>query len=167
MASIDFQNGLLCGLFINGLSLGGNSGDEELPDGKILTVVNCDYYRGDWGHCVAYLNPDTFERVLSSGVYYAPDSGIVVIGSFQLQDWDDWSDTRPEAILKITADGAVIYEGDIYEYFKVSHSQTLEISKAFSYKSSFSIEAKRTNLTDSMALELYQTCIIGLNEGVK
>lgn len=34
-------------------------------------------------------------------------------------------------------------------------------SKAFKYKNSFDISAKRLNLTDSMTLEIYQTQIIG------
>ncbi|MEG0326825.1 MAG: hypothetical protein RR618_09920 [Cellulosilyticaceae bacterium] len=160
MPTIEFQNGFLCGLVATGVSLGNNEGSGGFPDGSTLTVINCDYYRGDIGDCVNYLEIDKFNTVFSSGPYYTPKSGVVVIGRFYLDDWDDFSGTRAEAILKIVTDEKVVYEGDIYEYFGVEYSDTLEKMKCFSYKSSFEISAKRLNLTDAMALELYDTFII-------
>lgn len=160
MPTIEFQNGFLCGLVATGVCLGSNGSGGGFPDGSNLTVINCDYHRGDIGDCVNYLEIDRFNIVFSSWEYYVPDSGIVVIGRFNLEDWDDFSGTKPQAILKIVADEKVIYEGDIYEYFGVNHSDILEHMKCFSYKSSFEISAKRLNLTDAMALELYNTCII-------
>lgn len=56
-----------------------------------------------------------------------------MIGRFYLDDWDDFSGRRAEAILKIVADEKVVYEGDIYEYFGVEYSDTLEKMKCFSY----------------------------------
>lgn len=158
MATVEFQKGFVCGLVATGAAFGDTGGG--FPGGSTLKVVNCDYYRGDIGDCVNYLELDKFKTVFSSWAYYAPTSGIVAIGRFNLEDWDDFSGTRPQAILKIVADGKIIYEGDIYKYFGVDYSDTLENMKCFSYKSSFDISAKRLNLTDAMALELYETCII-------
>ncbi|MHC1747352.1 MAG: hypothetical protein AB9856_03065 [Cellulosilyticaceae bacterium] len=52
----------------------------------------------------------------------------------------------------------MIYEGDIYEYFEGESS--VEIMKAFKYETSFEIAAKRLNMTDGLALELYNTIIM-------
>lgn len=165
MQSKDFNKGLAIGLVLAGIvfentDTGGGAGG-QLPDGSRLKIVNCDYYRGSAGHGVAYLNDYSFSTVFSSDVRYAPKSGIVIMGAFDLTDWDNWGGTRAEAVLRIIIDGETHYEGDVYRYFKASYSrEPLKEMKAFSYKDWFIIEAKRLNLSDSMALEIYRTCII-------
>lgn len=131
----------------------------ELPDLSSLRIVNCDYYRGDISHGVAYLNEHTYSTVFTSSHYYVPkNGGIVMMGAWELIDWDSW-DEEARALLKITVDGEIIYEGEVYDYFE--DYSIVSPSKAFKYKNSFDISAKRLNLTDSMALEIYQTQIIG------
>jgi len=60
--------------------------------------------------------------------------------------------------MRITADSKVIFEGEVAEFFPET---TVKKVRGFAYEKSFVIEAKRLNLTDNMALELYQTMIIG------
>lgn len=153
----DFDRGFLTALASFGIG-GGESG-ASLPDINTLVFVNCAYYTGDIGEGSAYLNESSYSTVFSSGFSYVPKKGgIVMMGSYQLQDWDDYSGETPQAMLKITADNMVLFEGEVTVFFP---STTVEKVRAFSYQSSFKIEAKRLNLTDSMALELYQTMIIG------
>lgn len=162
MSEIDFQNGFLCGLTAMGIPIeDGDStpGGGELPDLDTLTFVNCDYYRGDFEHGVNYLSMDYYVTIFSSKHYYVPENGgIVMMGNWMLMDWDSW-DEDPLAILRITVDGAVIYEGDVWDYF--GDYDILKYAKAFHYNKSFDISAKRLNLTDSMSLEIGQTIIMG------
>jgi len=135
-------------------------GGGELPDLAALTIVNCDYYRGDSEHGVNFLNKSSYVTIFSSKHYYVPKkSGIVMMGGWQLMDWEYWGDDEPRAMLKITADGTVIYEGEVFDYFE--DYSVVENAKAFSYKNSFDISAKRLNLTDNMSLEIYQTMVMG------
>jgi len=168
MSNIDFQNGFLCGLTAMGIPIGGDEepgedpqpGDGELPDLDTLTLVNCSYYRGDFEHGVNYLKKGYYVTIFSSKHYYVPkNGGIVMMGNWMLIDWDYWGDDYPMAVLKITVDGEIIYEGDIYDYF--GDEEILKYAKAFRYNQSFDISAKRLNLTDSMSLEIGQTIIMG------
>lgn len=157
MVQSDFEQGFLSALSSFGIK--GEGGNNGLPDIHTLTLVNCDYYRGGLGEGAAYLSDSAYNSVFSSGFDYVPQKGgVVMMGRYQLLDWDDWSDVTPRAMIKITADNIVIYEGEVPHYFP---SKTLDKAKIFSYKSSFNIEAKRLNLTDSMALEIYSITIIG------
>lgn len=167
ISNIDFQNGFLCGLTAMGIPIDGGGelpvdpppGGGELPDLDTLTFVNCDYYRGDFEHGVNYLNMDYYVTIFSSKHYYVPDNGgIVMMGAYQLMDWDSW-DEDPMALLKITVDGVVIYEGDVWDYFETY--DILKRAKVFRYKNSFDISAIRLNGSDSMSLEIFQTMIIG------
>lgn len=124
-----------------------------------LVFVNCAHYTGDIGEGVSYLNTVSYASVFSSRFSYVPQKGgIVMMGSYQLQDWEYWGPIVPRAMMRITADEQVIFEGEVTEYFPAT---TVKEVRAFAYESSFNIEAKRLNLTDNMALELYQTMIVG------
>lgn len=130
-----------------------------LPDMSKLIFVNCGYYTGNIGEGTNYLSDTTYCTVFSSCFAYIPkNGGIVMLGSYQLVDWEDDSGATPRAMLRITADEQLIFEGEITDYF--SDTTVTEVS-AFSYEKTFKIEAKRLNLTNNMALELYQTMIIG------
>lgn len=125
-----------------------------------LVFVNCAYYSGDIGEGASYLSDTTYYSVFSSKFEYIPQKGgIVMMGSYQLQDWEYFDDEIiPRAMMRITADNQVIFEGEVTEFFPETNVKEV---RAFSYKKNFDIEAKRLNLTDNMALELYQTMIIG------
>lgn len=139
--------------------IGGNATSTVLPDMSKLMFVNCNYYTGDIGEGVSYLSDIDYFSVFSSIFsYIPPKGGIVMMGSYQLEDWEDYSGLSPRAMLRITADDQVVFEGEITEFFS---DTTVKEVRAFTYKESFNIEAKRLNLTDSMTLELYQTMIIG------
>lgn len=56
-----------------------------------------------------------------------------MMGAFQLMDWDYWDD-YPRAMLKITADNQVIYEGEVEDYF--GDYDMISPAKAFKYKNS-------------------------------
>ncbi len=154
---LDFEQGFLNALATFGIS--GESSTSVLPELSQLIFVNCAYYTGGLGEGSSYLNDKSYVTVFSSRFNYVPKKGgIVLMGAYQLEDWDYWGNEKPQAMLKITADNKIIFEGNIIEFFT---SKTPEKPRAFSYQSSFNIEAKRLNLTNGMALELYQTMIIG------
>ncbi len=165
MPSIDFQNGFLCGLAAMGIPIdsgqGGGTEPGALPDISQFNVVNCEYYSGDFEHCVNYLRLNTYRTILSSNAYYLPSSGIVLIGGWDLADWDSWGDD-PRAMLKITVDGAVIYEGLAQNYFDPQNNGSLYNNpvKAFNYKTSFNISARRLNLSDEMFMQLHYVYVI-------
>ena len=153
----DFDMGFISALA--SFAIGAPSGGGGLPQIATLCFVNCDYYRGDYGHCANYLTDTEYSSILSSSLSYIPKKGgIVMIGTYQLEDWDDYSGETPRAIIRITVDGKVIVEQEVATFFT---SKYLKEAKLFSYKSTFNIEAKRLNLTDSMSLEFYQTQVIG------
>ncbi|QEH69358.1 hypothetical protein [Cellulosilyticum sp. WCF-2] len=157
MSMQDFDMGFLSTLMSFGISNGESSGG--LPDMSTLLFVNCAYYSGDLGEGSNYLYADSYVPIFSSGFSYIPKKGgIVMMGSYQLEDPDDYSGETPMAMLKITVDDKVIFEDDITAYFP---DPIVEKVRGFSYQNSFKIEAKRLNLTDSMGLQLYQTMIIG------
>lgn len=107
-----------------GIPIGGGEepgGDGELPDLDTLSIVNCDFYRGDFGHGVNYLNMDYYVTIFSSKHYYVPENGgIVMMGACQLMDWDSWGGDYPMATFKITVYGAVIYQGDVWIILEMS-----------------------------------------------
>ena len=151
----DFDTGFLAAL----ASFGIGESNTGLPDMSKLIFVNCAYYSGDLGEGSNYLSATSYVSVFSSGFSYVPrNGGIVMMGAYQLEDWDDDSEDTPRAMLRITTDNKVIFEGEITEFFP---EKVPESVRAFSYQNSFNIEAKRLNMTDSTTLELYQTMIIG------
>lgn len=153
-----FSNGFLSTLALFGIGEQG-SGSISLPDISKLTFVNCGYYTGDIGEGACYLSNTTYRTVFSSKFNYIPkNGGIVMMGSYQLEDWEDYSGATPRAMMRITADNQIIFEGEVTEYFS---DTTVKEVRVFSYEKAFKIEAKRLNLTNNMALELYQTMIIG------
>ena len=160
MAQSDFEQGFLTALSSFAIKgEGGGSSDGGLPDRSNLRFINCDYFRGSTGEGLAYLSDTRYNSVFSSSFDYVPSYGaIVMMGSYQLVDWDDTSGETPRAMMRITADNVVIYEGEVSSYFDKT---TVEKARAFNYKETFNIEAKRLNLTDSMCLEIYSTAIIG------
>lgn len=166
MPSIEFQNGFLCGLAAMGIPIdsgtGGGGEPGALPDISQFNVVNCEYYSGDFEHCVNYLRSNTYRTILSSEAYYLPSSGIVLIGGWDLADWDDWSGATPKAMLKIEVDGKILYEGSAANYFDPDGriSTIITPAKAFNYNQSFNISAKRLNLTDGMFMQLYYVYVI-------
>ena len=154
----DFSTGFLSALASFGISSGGG-GTSGLPDMSTLTFVNCAYYTGDFGEGASYLSATDYNTVFSSGFSYIPrKGGIVMMGAYQLEDWEDYEGGTPRAMLRITADNVVIFEGEITSFFS---SKIPDNPRVFAYQNSFSIEAKRLNMTDGMALELYQTMIVG------
>lgn len=154
---MDFDQGFMSALASFGIGSGGeNSG---LPDMSNLIFVNCTCHTGDIGEGASYLSDTEYASVFSSIYRYIPrKGGIVMMGSYQLQDWEYFGDIVPRAMMRITADDKVIFEGEVAEFFPETSVKEV---RAFTYESSFNIEAKRLNLTDNMALELYQTMIIG------
>lgn len=152
-----WNNGFLEALALFGV--GDAASVEALPDISQLVFVNCAYYTGDFEEGMNYLNAESYVTIFSSKFSYIPQKGgVVMMGAYQLIDWGDYSGVVPRALLRITADDKVIFEGEVSTYF----SRTVEKNvKPFSYKRSFRIEAKRLNLSDGMTLELYKTLIIG------
>jgi len=124
-----------------------------------LVFVNCAYHTGDIGEGSCYLSQTAYRTVFSSKFSYIPKKGgIVLMGSYQLVDWEYFGDIVPRAMMRITADSKVIFEGEVTEFFPETPVKKV---RGFAYEKDFTIEAKRLNLTDNMALELYQTMIIG------
>lgn len=153
----DFNIGFLSALAAFGI--GSSSDIGELPDQSTLTFVNCAHYTGDIGEGAAYLSDTDYHSVFSSIYHYVPSKGgIVMMGSYQLEDWEYFGSIEPRAMMRITADDKVIFEGEVTEFFP---EKTVKEVRAFTYKQTFNIEAKRLNLSENMALELYQTMIIG------
>ncbi len=154
---LDFEQGFLSALATFGIS--GDGASTGLPDLSKLIFVNCACYSGDLGEGSNYLNDTSYVSVFSSGFNYVPkNGGIVMMGAYQLEDWEYWGSLTPRAMLRITADWEVVFEGEITAFFI---APTPKVVRAFSYEQSFNIEAKRLNLTNSMSLQLYQTMIIG------
>ncbi len=153
----DFSMGFMTALAFFGI--GSASETSGLPDQSTLTFVNCGHYTGDIGEGVSNLSDTTYYSVFSSIYHYIPSKGgIVMMGSYQLQDWEYFGSIQPRAMMRITADDEVIFEGEVTEFFP---EETVKEVRAFTYKKTFNIEAKRLNLSENMALELYQTMIIG------
>ena len=162
MPSIDFQNGFLCGLAAMGVPIGNSqSSSGYLPDISKFNIVNCEYYCGDLEHCVNYLRLNSYSTILTSRHGYIPDSGIVLIGGWDLADWDDWGDD-PKAMLKVEADGKVLFDGLAQNYFDPNNNGSLKCNpvKAFNYTQSFNISARRLNLSDGMFMQLYYVYVI-------
>lgn len=159
----DFSTGFLSALASFGIS-SGDGGMSGLPDMNTLTFVNCARYTGDIGEGASYLSATAYNTVFSSRFSYIPrKGGIVIMGAYQLEDWEDFGGGTPRAILRITADNVVIFEGEVTGFFP---SKIPANPRTFAYQSSFNIEAKRLNMTDGMALELYQTMIVGYKQEV-
>lgn len=153
----DFDQGFLSALASFGI--GKKQEAVNLPDMSKLVFINCAYHTGDIGEGTCYLSQTTYRTVFSSKFSYIPKKGgIVLMGSYQLVDWEYFGDIVPRAMMRITADSKVIFEGEVAEFFPET---TVKKVRGFAYEKDFAIEAKRLNLTDNMALELYQTMIIG------
>lgn len=155
MNDIAFKNGFLCGLLGTGVGIGGSSSsDGKLPEA--LEIINLSYYENG----ISYLNDSNYTAILSSSFSYMPSEGYVMIGGFDLYDFegeDDWS--SPEATIRIVVDGATVYEGDVVEYFE---DLAIDPPKTFQYSMSFELAAKRRNMSDGMQIELKETMIVGL-----
>lgn len=153
----DFNMGFLSALTTFGIGSSSNTG--ESPNQSTLIFVNCEVYTGNIGEGAAYLSDTTYHSVFSSIFPYVPSKGgIVMMGSYQLEDWEYFGNIKPRAMMRITADEEMIFEGEVTEFFP---EKTVKEVRAFTYKKSFNIEAKRLNLSENMALELYQTMIMG------
>lgn len=156
-----FERGFLCGLAAFGIPTVDTeeSVRSELPEMSELVFVNCTAYTGDIGEGACYLSNLEYRSVFSNLFSYIPKKGgIVMMGSYQLVDWECFDNTIPRAVMRITVDEQVIFEGEVVEFFPET---TVKKVRVFAYTHSFNIEAKRLNLSDSMALELYQTMIVG------
>lgn len=164
MSDIDFKNGFLCGLLGTGLGIGGNSNNggeevtnEKLPSPENLVIINLNGY----DNVATYLKVSNYTTVISSSFSYVPNQGYIMIGGYDLYDFegDDWS-SSPEADIRITVDGQIIFEGDSAEFFEFD--VTFNPAKTFQYKISFEIAAKRRNMSDGMQFLLRETMIVGL-----
>ena len=155
---MEFDTGFLTALSLFGIGEA-SSNATGLPDINKLVFVNCAYYSSGFGEGSNYLNDAEYVLIFSSIYNYVPKKGgIVIMCAYQLEDWDYDGDEEARAIMKITVDNKIIFENEITEFFAEKIPQK---PRAFSYQSSFKIEAKRINLTNGMTLELYQTMIIG------
>lgn len=156
MNDIAFKNGMLCGLLATGIAIGGGSSGTKLPLPEVLEIINLSYY----GNVITYLTLDNYTTLLSSSFSYMPSQGYVIIGGFDLYDFegDDWS-ASPSADIRITVDGVIAYEGDATSYFE---DLSINPPKVFQYKSSFELAGKRNNLTDGMQLQLREAMVVGL-----
>ena len=156
MNDIAFKNGILCGQLATGIGIGGGNSDNKLPLPEVLEIINLSYY----DNVITYLNEFSYTPVLSSSFSYMPKEGYVMIGGFDLYDFegDDWS-ASPSADIRITVDGVIAYEGDVTSYFE---DLSINPPKVFQYKSSFELAGKRNNLTDGMQLQLRETMVVGL-----
>lgn len=160
MSDIDFRNGFLCGLLGTGLGISGSnaSGGSEgkLPSIEAISVVNLAAYK----NVSTYIKANTYTTILSSSFGYMPKQGYVMIGGYDLYDFegDDWS-SAPRANVRIIVDGQIVFEGETRELFKdVSVNPPI----VYQYQSSFDLVAKRLNLSDGMKIQLKETMIIGL-----
>ena len=156
MNDISFKNGILCGLLASGIGIGGGSSDNKLPSPQVLEIINLSYY----DNVITYLNADSYTTLLSSGFSYIPNQGYVIIGGYDLYDFegDDWW-SSPEANIKITVDGQVVFEGQPWEIFE---DVTINPPLVYQYQSSFDLAAIRLNMSDGMQLQLRETMIVGL-----
>lgn len=158
LEDIEFNNGFLCGLLGTGLRIGGgSSGSDKLPPVETLTITNLTYYENG----ITYLNASKYTPLLSSSSAYMPREGYVMIGGYDLYDFegdDGWS--SPEADIKITVDGKVVYEGDSAEFF--DYDVSFAIPKTFQYKTNFEFAARRRNMSNDMQMQLRDTMIVGI-----
>lgn len=159
MSDIEFKNGFLCGLLGTGLGIGGEgdkSGTVNLPPIDQLVVVNLTGYN----EVRTYLSKTEYKTVISSSMYNIPKQGYLMIGGWFLIDGkaDDWW-VVPEADIKFTIDGKVIFEGETADFFGES---IMDPPMTYQYKSSFELLAKRRNQTDGMMLALTDTMIVGV-----
>ena len=160
MSDIDFKNGFLCGLLGTGLGIdGGNASGEskgKLPSIEAISVVNLAAYK----NVSTYIKANVYTTILSSSFSYMPKQGYVMIGGYDLYDFegDDWS-SSPRANVRITVDGQVVFEGETWELFE---DVTVNPPMVYQYQSSFDLVAKRLNLSDGMKIQLKETMIIGL-----
>ena len=160
MNDTEFKNGFLCGLLATGLGIGGSSasgGGDKLPSVETLDITNLSYYQ----NVITYLNDYSYTPLISTSLSYMPKEGYVMIGGYALYDFegDDWW-SSPEADVRITVDGNVVYEGDSAEFFE--YDASFLIPKTFHYKSSFEFAAKRRNMSDGMQMQLVDTMIVGV-----
>ena len=159
MDDIAYKNGFLCGLLATGIEIGGGSSgsgsNEELP---AIDCLKCISLRG-YNNATTSLQT-TYKTVISSQLSYMPKQGYVSIGGYDLHDFEsfEWWD-MPEATLKVTADGVVLFEGSMWDYFE---DVSVQPPCMFQYNSSFEVMAKRENMTDGMEFSLLNTMIIGL-----
>ena len=156
MNDIAFKNGILCGLLAIGIDIGGESSDNKLPLPEVLEIINLSYY----DNVITYLNESSYTTLLSSSFSYMPSQGYVMIGGYDLYDFegDDWEST-PEATMKITVDGQVVFEGQPWEIFE---DVTINPPLVYQYQSSFELSAKRLNMSDGMQMQLRETMVVGL-----
>lgn len=156
MNDISFKNGILCGLLASGIGIGGGSSDNKLPSPQVLEIINLSYY----DNVITYLNADSYTTLLSSSFNYMPNQGYVMIGGYDLYDFegDDWW-SSPEATIKITVDGQIVFEGQPWEIFE---DVTINPPLVYQYQSSFDLAAKRLNMSDGMQLQLRETMVLGL-----
>ena len=164
MSDIELKNGFLCGLLSTGLGIGGNSEDAgngtttntKLPPLEQLKIVNLDAY-----DCVAtYLNATTYTPVLSSSFSYMPSQGYVIIGGYDLYDFEGpYWEASPEANVRIIVDGKTVFEDDSRLLFE---SVSFSPAMVFQYQTSFEFAAKRLNLSDTMQMLLRDTMVVGL-----
>ncbi len=156
MNDISFKNGILCGLLASGIGIGGGSSDNKLPSPQVLEIINLSYY----DNVITYLNANSYTTLLSSSFSYMPHQGYVMISGYDLYDFegDDWW-SSPEATIKITVDGQVVFEGQPWEIFE---DVTINPPLVYQYQSSFDLAAKRLNMSDGMQLQLRETMVVGL-----
>ncbi len=156
MNDIAFKNGILCGLLATGIGIGGESSDNKLPLPEVLEIINLSYY----DNVITYLNESSYTTLLSSSFSYMPSQGYVMIGGYDLYDFegDDWEST-PEATMKITVDGQVVFEGELWEIFE---DVTINPPLVYQYQYSFELSAKRLNMSDGMQMQLRETMVVGL-----
>lgn len=155
MNDIAFKNGILCGLLATGIGIGGGSSGNKLPLPEVLEIINLSYY----DNVITYLNEFSYTTLLSSSFSYMPSQGYVMIGGYDLYDFegDDWWST-PEANIKITVDGQVVFEGQPWEIFE---DVTINPPLVYQYQSSFELSAKRLNMSDGMQMQLRETMVLG------
>lgn len=162
MNEVDFNNGFLCGMFATGLPLvtSGGGNNATLPEVTALDVISLEYYTNKFNYGRSNLNASTYTTILASSYNAVPKSGYVIIGGLDLHDFesDTWWEAA-EADLRITVDGQVFYEGDVWQYLE---GIMINPPRAFFYKNSFQIAAKRLNMTDAMEIELKYTMIVAL-----
>ena len=160
MSDIDFKNGFLCGLLGTGLGIGGDNAsggsDGKLPSIENLSVVNLAAY----DNVITYIKANVYTTVLSSSFSYMPKQGYVIIGGYDLYDYegDDWS-SSPRANVRITVDGQIVFEGETWELIE---NVSVDPPIVYQYQSSFDLVAKRLNLSDGMKIQLRETMIVGL-----
>ncbi len=161
MQSVAFDNGLACGLLLAGVAFEKVSG--EGASLQNVKARNGDYYIGEEGFGCATLFTDDYRSVLSSWCFYMPSSGAVCLGGWSLVDWNNpW--TQAAAMIRVTIDDEVVYEGDVYEYFNYyeDYSTHLRDMKTIVYKEWFSIDAKRVVADTTPTLEIFDIVALSI-----